>query len=186
MLKNRYTLVLIYWKPAIILIFGVLVIMIGLLLSDLPKMLESLGWPTTGGTILSHKLSRVKFKEFNGDFYTITVVYIRYGYAVNGISRESSALNSLSINSIVIPSYPPSYANRYPVGKNVLVYYNPKNPAEAVLEPGLVDISKAFGGYSSLFLVVGVFFVIIGIWDIRKVRDKIYVKELMEKYRLHK
>ena len=181
MLKNRYTFVLIYWKPTITLIFGMVLVIIGFLLSDIPKMIKSQGWPTTGGTIISNKLSRVKIKEYNGDFYTITVVYIRYGYSVNGVSHESS-----SINSIDTPSYPDSYANRYPVGKDVIVYYNPKNPAEAVLEPGLVAILKAFDGYSELFFVVGIFFIIIGILDIKKIRHKIYVKELMEKYRLNK
>lgn len=181
MLKNRYTFVLIYWKPTIILIFGVVVIIIGFLLSDIPKMIVSQGWPTTGGTILSNRLRGTQFKEYNGDFYTIIVVYIRYEYSVDGISYES-----LSINSIDTPFYPSSYANRYPVGKNIIVYYNPKNPAEAVLEPGFVDILKAFGGYSDLFFVLGVFFIIIGILDIKKIRYKIYVKELMEKYRLNK
>ena len=179
MQKKQYTFDLM--KPAIILIFGVVFIIIGFLVSDIPKMILSQGWPITSGTILSNRLSRVKFKEYNGDFYTITVVYIRYGYSVNGISHES-----LSINSIDTPSYPSSYANRYPVGKNVIVYYNPNNPSEAVLEPGFANISKAFDGYSYLCIVVGIFLIIIGISDIKKIRHKNYVKELMEKYRINK
>ena len=178
MQENRYAFVLIYWKPIIILIFGVVVIIIGVLLSDIPKMIVSQGWPTTGGTILSNRFSGA---TFYGDFYMSSVVYIRYEYSVDGISYES-----LSINSIDTPFYPSSYANRYPVGKNINAYYNPNNPAEAVLEPGFVDVFKAFGGFSGLFFVLGIFFIIIGISDFKKIRYQNYVKGLMEKYRLNK
>ena len=181
MQKNRYAFDLIYWKPAIILLFSVVVIIIGFLISDIPRMIVSQGWPTTGGTILSNRFSGVTIKEYDGDVYTTSGVYIRYEYSVDGISYES-----LSINSIDTPFYPSSYANRYPVGKNIIVYYNPNNPAEAVLEPGFVDILKAFGGFSGLFFVLGIFFIIIGVLDIKKIRYQNYVKGLMEKYRLNK
>lgn len=165
------------WAPALNLITGGVMIVIAILFSDIPKMIACQGWPTTDGTILYHKFVRVKFREYDGGFYTNTNVYIRYEYSVDGISYTS-----LSINAIDTPYQPPSYAGRFPVGEDVIVYYNPENPSEAVLEPGIVNIFKAFEGISSLFLVIGIFFIFVGIVDNKKNKDRNLQKRLMEKY----
>jgi len=122
------------------LITGGMIIVVGILISDIPRMVVSRGWPTTDGTILYHRFVGRKSAEYNGNHDTnidvyIIDVYIRYQYSVNGITYTS-----LSLNSIDTPFYPSSYASQYPVGKDVIVYYNPKNPSDAVLEPGFVDI----------------------------------------------
>jgi hypothetical protein len=165
------------WEPALNLIAGGLLIAVAILFSDIPKMIVSPGWPTTGGTILYHRFAGVKFKEYDGGFYTRIDVYIRYEYSVAGISYTS-----LSINSIDTPSNPSSYASRFPVGEDVTVYYNPKDPSEAVLEPGFVNILRAFGGFSFFFLVVGVSLFFLGILESKNFRDRKLQKKLMEKY----
>lgn len=162
--------------PALNLIIGGVMIVIAILFSDIPKMVASQGWPTTRGTILYHKFVGVKFREYDGGFYTNINVYIRYEYSVDGITYSS-----LSINSIDTPFHPSNYASRFPVGEDVIVYYNPENPSDAVLEPGFVNIFKAFGGFSSLFLVVGVFFIFLGIVENKKFRNRNLQKRLMEK-----
>jgi len=177
MQNRRNALEYVYLKPALSLILGWVLIIAGILISDIPKMIESQGWPTTRGTILYHRYSGVKFKEYDGDYYTNTVVYIRYEYIVDGIAHTS-----LSINSIDTPFYPTKYASQYPVGKDVIVYYNPVNPSDAVLVPGFVDVFKAFGGFSNIFIWAGVIINIIGISWIQKNRYNQYVKELIEKY----
>jgi hypothetical protein len=47
---------------------------------------------------------------------------------------------------------------RYPVGRVVTVYYDPSNPKESVLEPGVTSDSwtKAIGGIIFLLIAVGV------------------------------
>lgn len=60
--------------------------------------------------------------------------------------------------------YPPSYANRYPAGKVATVFYNPKDPSEAVLEPGFVDTLRTFDVISFSPLVSGIYFVLLGIF----------------------
>lgn len=178
---------LIRWEPALHLLAGVVMIVIAILFSDIPRMILSQGWPTTDGTILYHKFVGVKFKEYDGSFYTKIDVYIRYEYSVDGITYSSLSIDSLDApcsptSSLDAPCYPSSYASRFPVGGNVIVYYNPKNPADAVLEPGLVNIFKAFGGFSFLFLLAGVFFIFLGILQRKKIRDRDVRKKLMEKY----
>jgi hypothetical protein len=108
-----------------------------------------------------------RFQEYDGDYYTHLDAYIRYEYAVDGVSYSS-----LSINSIDSPFYPKDVADRYPVGMDVDVYYNPKDPAEAVLEPGFVDVLKAFEFFSYLFFAVGFYFIYVGISKIRNSRRK--------------
>jgi hypothetical protein len=64
--------------------------------------------------------------------------------------------------------YPRSYASKYPVGKDVTVYYNPKDPSEAVLEPGFVDTFKAFDVFSYIFFGVGIYYIYRGISSIQR------------------
>jgi len=132
-------------------------------------MSVSRGWPTSDGTIIYHKFVGQKFKEYNGEFYTRTDVYIRYQYSVNGISYTS-----LSIDSIDSPFYlyPSSYASQYPVGKDVIVYYNPNNPSDAVLEPGFVRLFKAFDVYSYLIFGAGIYYIFLGIARIKETRNR--------------
>jgi hypothetical protein len=154
-------------KPLLSLIIGGVMFVIGILFSDIPRMIVSQGWPTTDGTIISNRLMGHKFKQYVGEDYSHFDVYIRYQYSVNGISHSS-----LSVNSIDSPFYPASIASRYPVGKDVIVYYNPKDPSEAVLEPGFVDIFKAFDVFSELFFGAGIYFIFIGISRIKKNTDR--------------
>jgi len=130
--------------------------LIGLLLSDIPRMILSQEWPATEGKITSLRLVGQKFEEYDGDYYVNIDGYVHYQYSVNGIALTSSAVNSNSS-----PFYPSSIVSKYTVGKDVIVYYNPKNPAEAMLEPGIVYNFKAFGLVSSLMVWAGVYFVLL-------------------------
>ena len=167
MQKKRNVFEFIRGKPLFSLIISGVIFFIGILFSDIPTMIVSQGWPTTDGIIISNRLVGQKFKEYDGDFYTNIDVYIRYKYTVNGISYSS-----LSINSIDTPFYPSSFASRYPVGKDVIVYYNPKVPSKAVLEPGFVGIFKAFNIFSYLIFGAGIYFIFRGISRIKKNSDR--------------
>ena len=165
-------------NPPLSLIIGGVVLFMGILFSDIPTMIVSPNWPTTDGMIISNRLMGHRFKEYDGDYYTKINAYIRYEYSVEGVSYSS-----LSINSMDSPNYPASVASRYPVGKDVVVYYNPKDPADAVLEPGYVGLFKPFDVFSYLIFGVGLYFIYLGILEIKKSRDKKQMKILMEKYK---
>ena len=167
MRKNNDIFGYIHKRPWLSLIIGGLILVTGLIISDIPKMFVSLGWPTTQGTIVHHTRGGQRFEEYDGDFYTNIEVYIRYEYTVDGLSYSS-----LTINSIYNPfnTYPTEYADRYPVGKEVIVYYNPKKPAEAVLEPGFVNVLKAFGIYSYVLFVLGIYFIYLGISKSKEIK----------------
>lgn len=154
-------------QPRLSLITGGIFIFLAFLISDIPRMIVSQGWPSTEGTIVSRRLVGQKFKEYDGDFYTNVDGYLRYEYTVNDILYSST-----SVNSIDSPFYPYDIAIRYTVGESVIVYYNPNNPSEAVLEPGFVNIFKAFNGFSFLSFVLGIYFVFLGTSRTQKMRDK--------------
>lgn len=107
------------------------------------ESIESKNWPMTKGKIIEAKL------DYSTTATKLTFCYepkISYEYNVNGISYTST--------DIYIGSYhcgglekAQSVLNRYPVGKEVMVFYNPGNPLEAVLER---RVSYPFVGYISL------------------------------------
>ena len=156
-----------YNKPVLILITSAVIFVIGFLFSDIPTMIVSQGWPATDGTITSNRIVGQKIKQFDGSYYTDFEVYIRYQYSVNGFSYSST-----SVNSIDSPSYPANIADRYPYGRDVIVYYNPRDPSKAVLEPGFINIFKAFDVFSYLIFGVGIYFIYLGISRIIEIRGR--------------
>jgi len=150
-------------KPWIPLSGGILLLILGLVLSDIPMMITSQGWPFTQGRIISRTLLGQKFEEYDGDYYFNIDGYIHYQYQVDGTTYTSRAVNALNT-----PNYPYEIAVRYPEGKPVDVYYNPRNPSQAVLEPGWVLTPRAFGLVSSLFVYCGLFFIVTNILNLRK------------------
>jgi len=151
-------------KPFSSLFVGGAVFVLGILLSDIPTGIASQGWPTTEGNIISSRLEEHMFKEYEGDYYKDTVAYIRYQYSVNGISYSSSAVNSTNA-----PFYPARIGSRYPVGKDVTVHYNPRNPSKAVLETGIVLNEEAFDVISGYITGAGVFIMVLGLSGLPKV-----------------
>lgn len=131
---------------------GIVLLILGILLSDIPTMIASSKWPTTAGIISSRTLSGVSFEEYDGNYYTRIEGYIRYQYTAEGKSYTGA-----SINAISSPNYPYDLVINYPEGKEVTVHYNPNDPNQAVLEPGLVCSSKAFDLFASFLLIAGVY-----------------------------
>jgi hypothetical protein len=165
MQKGLDTLGFIFDRPKLSLVFGVLLVVMGVLLSDVPRMIISQGWPSTTGTITSHRFLGQKFEEYDGDFYTKVDVYIHYQYSVNGVKYISQTINA--INSLF---YPADYADRYPVDSEVIVYYNPRNPYDAVLEPGFVGPLLGLDVINFSLFGLGIYFCSRGISKIREKR----------------
>jgi hypothetical protein len=149
---------------------GVAIFLFGIVLTDIPTMIMSSGWPATEGIIVTNRLVGTSVREWTDNLYTERYAYIRYQYFVNGSLYSSSAVNSINPP---LSWYPPSYANQYPVGKSVMVYYNPRDPSEAVLEPGFVDVIKTFDVISLSFFGAGIYFIFLGIKGM-KMRDKTF------------
>ena len=87
-------------------------------------------WPGTMGTVLS---SSVQSRRSGNSTSTYPVVV--YQYEVNGKSYQSQVIKAgEQFFNIRIIGQAQETVNRYPIGAQVMVYYNPANPQESALE----------------------------------------------------
>ncbi|GLQ48449.1 hypothetical protein GCM10007862_35000 [Dyella lipolytica] len=123
------------------------------------KAKESLAWPSTDGEI-SHSAVLYQTNTSTDSAQTYKAD-IAYRYKVNGKSYSSSRISLLDLSSSTRSAQ--NTVDRYPDNSSVQVYYNPANPAEAVLKPGEssgLTFLYLFGG---LFAVAGLLFLIASI-----------------------
>lgn len=158
-----------FWERAEFnLAIGVLLLVLGMLLSDIPTMIASLNWPMVPGVISSQRFIEQRFQEYDGDYYILIEGYLKYQYTVEGTSYTGFALNALQELSS-----PEDKTRSYPEGKEVKVYFNPRDPAQALLEPGLVFSGKAFGLAASVCCWAGLGLLSQGLW--RKLTGRRYI-----------
>ena len=85
----------------------------------------SMNWPTTAGRIMASDVKKVVFRR---------QPQISYSYSVNGSPFTSQRVSFAG-------GYKPKEVDpilaRYPIGTEVVVAYDPQNPAEAALETGV-------------------------------------------------
>lgn len=84
---------------------------------------RAMTWPQVPGKILESTV--VGNKNFDGGDEKARVLY---SYVVNGMSLQSKSVGAGILSS------PAGIVKRYPVGKQVQVYYDPENPKSALLE----------------------------------------------------
>ena len=118
-------------------VVGLILVLIGFLISDLPVMIQSQAWSTTKGEITYRQLSGIMY----------------YTYEVGGSGYRSHRINALDSHY-----YPGEVVRKYPEGQQVVVYYDSRKPSRAVLEPGFVYSLEMFNLGSSALLLSGVVF----------------------------
>ena len=93
----------------------------------------SLGWPETEGKILSSKVGSRRSSKNKSTRYSPK---ISYQYSVN---EQDFTGNKIRIGGISSTNHRKAntYVKRYPAGKAVAVYYDPQDPATALLESGI-------------------------------------------------
>lgn len=87
-------------------------------------------WPRVNGVITSSYLQVGYFKHRKG-----YLPEIRYRYQV-GPTEYSGSRRSFDTAHLAAEGASEKVIDAYPVGKSVAVFYDPKNPASALLEPG--------------------------------------------------
>jgi hypothetical protein len=87
-------------------------------------------WPGVMGTVLS---SSVQSRRTGNSISTYPVVV--YQYQVNGQTYQGQTIKAgEQFFNVRIIGEAQATADRYPVGAQVMVYYNPANPQESALE----------------------------------------------------
>jgi hypothetical protein len=117
------------------------------------KAQDTLSWPSALGEVTHADVHSHHHKK-----RTSYEAEVEYSYTVNGMQYISKKIAVMTANS--------NYGNaqavvaKYPRQSRVTVYYDPANPADAVLEPGLSSGIYVVFGVSVLFALFGVFFLI--------------------------
>jgi energy-coupling factor transporter transmembrane protein EcfT len=117
------------------------------------KGLESKNWPVAKGSVTQSEIEKRTETTGSGTSRRKVVKsypVVKYTYSVGNRDYQSGRITfgqSKDAHHTVA---------RYPKGKNIQVYYNPENPAEAVLEPGGdATLSIVFIGLGAVLLVIG-------------------------------
>ncbi|HSL31612.1 MAG TPA: DUF3592 domain-containing protein [Anaerolineales bacterium] len=105
-------------------------IFLGIILFTRRKVAAAGAWPSTLGTV---EESRIQMRS-NSDGGRTSYPLVRYSYQVMGRPYQSQKIMP---GMDVGGSGAQKVVARYPVGAQVMVYYNPENPSEALLERGV-------------------------------------------------
>ncbi|MCU1231892.1 MAG: hypothetical protein JWO97_4776 [Acidobacteria bacterium] len=112
----------------------------------------SRNWPQVPGIIVVSDLQRSNHSD-GGLMYRPEVTY---RYCVDG--SEIIANRTRFGGRVELSWSAPAVrtVRKYPVGSEVVVYYNPNDPADSVLEPGPGGILFAGAAFGALFAAIGV------------------------------
>ena len=140
----------------LLLVVSTVIILIGLGLFAyagriIAKRREKASWPQTTGEVLSSRIELGNKNRHN------IVPDIRYKYKVNLVEYESTKISSALVdNQYVSAAQLEALREKYAVGKPVTVFYNPDDPAEAVLD------TTAYIGDLVIFFVIGIMVLLCG------------------------
>ena len=115
----------------------------------------SVDWPTAEGKVVESSLETHRSEDSDSDSTSTTYhAEILYEFSVEGTTFNGNRVAYGDYGSSN-PSHARRVVNRYPEGEDVTVYYQPGNPEEALLEPGLKAQSWFLPAFGLVFLTVG-------------------------------
>lgn len=94
----------------------------------------TLWWPSTEGLIVGSDLHSGHTRGFDGPRF-VYYPLVTYEYQVNGNSYTSQTV-ALSRQGSRVRFWATNILETYPTGSRVYVYYHPRTPQKAYLEPG--------------------------------------------------
>lgn len=142
--------------PAALL--AVMALLIGLVVRAAARQAEAAqSWPWVDGEIETAQVESFLAAGTSAQRWYRWRRYFRpdivYRYRVGDVEFKGSRLYFAGRLYANAPWYAGSVIERYPAGSRVVVYYNPDNAAEAVLEP--VAMGAGFGGALAALLAAG-------------------------------
>lgn len=125
------------FKLDVALVIFLLIVCVSLFSTGIGDALQahrSKSWPSVEGTVVSSKVTSHS-SSIRGSSGTSCKAEVRYQYQIDGASYENDVLRFGQIKT-GIRSFPEGDVKRHPLGETV-VYYDPEEPENSVLEPGL-------------------------------------------------
>ena len=112
------------------------------------RIAASANWPSVTGTVLSNKLHVIRSGGNPGDVSPTYSVALRYRYTVGQDSFEGSRIGWGTKSADRKPDIPEAFLREYPEGHAIEIFYDPANPATAMIDPtgirfGLVHVNLA-------------------------------------------
>lgn len=119
------------------------------------KANQSEAWPFVDGIIVESEMEYHRSNEGSGTYHA----RILYDYTVGGVlySGDQVAYGDYGSSD---SSHARSIVNRYPKGQSVLVYYDPNQPEESVLERGIQAQIFFLPAFGLVFLIAGLIMMI--------------------------
>lgn len=99
----------------------------------LPMAIASVGWPTTEGVVVLSEVGEGGSGQYTEGWWP----RVSYRYSVNGREYTSDSVEVEDVGNGNTDRFAWQVVQRYPAGKHVKVYYDPRDPSIAVLEPGI-------------------------------------------------
>ena len=142
-----------------LLFIAIGVVLIILHRRNIRKAEQSMSWLETTGTINESKVVQgsnvLMSNDEDGESTPVFFPEISYTYRVAGLEYTSKRLTFSGVKSFSKRENAEKAASLYPVGTQMPIYYDPKNPKEA-----LVDRTAK---KSNIFLTFGILFIILGL-----------------------
>jgi Protein of unknown function (DUF3592) len=113
--------------PLLFFIFGAVLILIGV--TSYHKTRDTETWPTTAGTV-----NATRIRRYNDEGTIRFAPEIEYQYIVDGQSYNSSVIQAGIFVHFAYEDEAKRFLDKYTVGRNIQVFYDPTNPKDAVLE----------------------------------------------------
>jgi hypothetical protein len=104
------------------------------------RIAASATWPSVVGAVLSNAIKIIRNGKYGGGVETYSVS-LRYRYAVGSADYESSRIGWGTKYADVKPDIPEAFLRDHPAGQAIDVFYDPTNPAMAMVDP----TGKRFG-----------------------------------------
>jgi hypothetical protein len=119
------------------------------------KVGASQGWPSTQGQIVDTHIDRSMHTDSDGDTDYSYTPRLEYTYEFGGVHYHGKNIYFGLASGYNNQSQAQEIIDRYPVGSEIPVYYDPANPEDSVLE-------RKAGNFTTT-LVLGIVFIIVGL-----------------------
>lgn len=132
---------------------------IGLLVYSLnskKKAGASMNWPAEPGIIIASEVRQGSSNDDDGNVKIYYYPYIEYTYFAGGQSHTGKQIAFGGIRAYNTPAQAEASLRKYPVNSSVMVYHNPANAQEAVLERGVGSGAKTALTMSIILLILSV------------------------------
>ena len=126
---------------------------------DMKNAEASRTWPTTNGIVTKTSIG-TKLRTRDGIRVPVHKPNIEYKYRVDGLNYDGDRIQFGWPTSTQDRQEVEAFLQRYPRGKQAVVYYNAKNPKFTALQPGLQDLETSGGirNFGIVAFLVGLFF----------------------------